>query len=275
MSYQHWKVDDLPWAAFDPAKVDSDHVKLAKAAALVEYNGHDYAAYLGNVFADDPELKAATHAWALEEVQHGEALGRWAQAADPSFDFEGAFKRFREGYQLPLEAKESVRGSRSGELLARCIVETATSSYYAALGEAAQEPVFKAICQRIATDELRHYKLFYTHLRQYLDKEALNRFERIKLALGRVQESEDDELAYAYYAANGSPDEPYDREKYGQAYLGHAYKFYRPHHVERGVGMIFKACGLKPHTPLQGVVNHVTWWLIKKKVRQTEVANAA
>ena len=31
--------------------------KIIKAAALVEYNGRDYATYLCNVFNDDPEFQ--------------------------------------------------------------------------------------------------------------------------------------------------------------------------------------------------------------------------
>ncbi len=268
MAYQHWHIDDIPWQNFVADKVAPDHLRLVKAAALVEYNGRDYAAYLGNVFAGNAEIQAAAHSWALEEVQHGATLGRWAQIADPAFEFPTAVARFRAGYHLNIHAVESVRGSRSGELLARCIVETGTSSYYTALGEATQEPVLKAICHKITADEFRHYKMFYDYLRHYLDLESLNRFERLKIGIGRARESEDDELAYAYYAANAAPDATYDRARYSREYLGRAYQFYRPHHVKRGVGMIFKACGLKPHTPMQGVVNHVVWWLIRNKTRK-------
>ena len=74
------------------------------------------------------------------------ALGRWAQLADPSWDFEAAFARFRAGYKLPLDATASVRGSQAGEMMARCIVETGTSSYYSALKDATDEPVLKQIC---------------------------------------------------------------------------------------------------------------------------------
>jgi hypothetical protein len=70
--------------------------------------------------------------------------------------------RFRAGYRLPLEARASVRGSRSAELLARCVVEVETSSLYSVIRDATQEPVLKAISHRIAGDEFRHYKLFTT-----------------------------------------------------------------------------------------------------------------
>jgi hypothetical protein len=206
---KHWTLDDIPWERFDLARVDPDILKVAKAAALVEFNADDYATYLCNVFGDDAEFQAASVVWSKEEVQHGQALGRWASLADPEFDFTAASDRFRSLYRINLEADASTRGSRAGELIARCMVETGTSSYYAALGEASDEPVLKAICQRIAADELRHYKLFYSHLKTYLEREDIGTLRRLRIAFGRIAETEDDELACAYYAANISPDQPY------------------------------------------------------------------
>ena len=127
---KHWTLDDISWDLFDPTKVDPDLLKLAKAAAMVEKNGLDYSAYLANVFPNDPGFRRVAEHWATEEVQHGDALGRWAMLADPTFDFDAAFGRFREGYRLPLDATSSVRGSHAGELVARCIVEVGTNSYY-------------------------------------------------------------------------------------------------------------------------------------------------
>ena len=152
-----WTLETISWDRFDASKVDPEILRNIKAAALVERNGGDYRIYLSRVFADDPAFVAAVDTWANEEVQHGLALGRWAQLADPSWDFEAAFARFRAGYKLPLEASESVRGSQAGEMMARCIVETGTSSYYSALKDATEEPVLKQICGHIAGDEFRHY----------------------------------------------------------------------------------------------------------------------
>jgi len=242
---KHWTLDDIPWRSFDPSKVDPDLLKLAKAAAMVEKNGLDYAAYLANVFPDDASFRRVAEHWATEEVQHGDALGRWAMLADPAFDFDSAFGRFREGYRLPLDATESVRGSRAGELVARCIVEVGTSSYYASLAEAAEEPVLKAVCRHIADDEIRHYNLFYTHLNRYLEKEGISRWDRLKVALGRMAETEDDELSYAYYAANGQG-EPYDRKQCNREYTLRAYRYYQPPMIERGIAMTLKATGFKP-----------------------------
>lgn len=249
----HWTLDDISWDRFDPGKVDPDLLKVAKAASLVERNARDYAAYLSSVFADDPEVVAATDQWANEEVQHGMALGRWAQMADPSFDFDDAFRRFADEIKLPIDAKESVRGSRTGEWVARCIVEVGTSSMYSALSQAAQEPVFKEICQKIASDEFRHYKLFYKHLKRYLERERVGFWRRLWVAWTRAAETEDDELAYAYYAANHRFDGAYDRKFYVKLYASRVYQFYRYGHVERALAMIFKAVGLRPH----GILNRL------------------
>ena len=140
---KHWTLDDIPWERFDRSRVDPEVVKIVKAAAMVEANGGDYARYLCNVFHDDPEFQEVANEWAMEEVQHGMALARWAKLADPTFDFEAAFKRFTDGFKIETWRTHSLRGSRSGELVSRCIVETCTSSYYSALKDAVEEPVLK------------------------------------------------------------------------------------------------------------------------------------
>lgn len=267
MPYKHWTLEDIPWDRFDPARVNPDHLKLAKAAAMVEYNAADYVAYLENVFADDPEFIEAARQWGIEETQHGAALGSYAQMADPSFDFAPRFAAFREGFRPDTSATASVRGSRSGELVARCMVEVGTSSYYTALGEASDEPVFKDICRRIAQDEFRHYKLFYDHLKRWLDREQLNKLRRVRVALGRITETEDDELSYAFYAANNKG-EAYDRETCNREYLRRALPYYKDPIVERGLAMVFKAVGLKPHSPLYSAASAGAKWYMHQRQRK-------
>ena len=206
--------------------------------------------------------------WALEELQHGQALGRWAALADPGFDYAASFKRFTDGYKIPLDVEKSVRGSRAGELIARCIVETGTSSYYSALKDAVDEPVLKEICRNIAADEFRHYKLFYTYLLRYLEAEKIGSFRRFVAAVSRIHESEDDELAYAYYAANHPGDTVYERKRFTRAYLSRAYGFYRRAHIERGIGMILKAIGITPNGRLNAVLTRGVSWLLRQRVQR-------
>ncbi len=267
MNSGHWKIDDLPWDRFEPGKLDPETLKVIKAASLVEYGGGKYGQYLCNIFADDPQFQQVARHWAHEEVQHGEALGRYAEGADPGFKLGAAYARFESGYSFDIEAAESVRGSRPGELIARCIVETGTSSYYTAIADATEEPLLKAICRHIAADELRHYKLFYTNLKRYLASEGLSRFERMRIVVGRLRESEDDELSYAYYAANAPADAIYRRADYAKAYMVRAYRFYRPVHMDRVVAMAFQVCGLRPRSIWHGMVARAAWWAVNRRIQ--------
>lgn len=254
----HWSPEDIPWESFDPALVDPDILKVVKAAAMVEKNAADYAAYLRNVFPDDPAFRKAAERWAGEEVQHGEVLGRWAELADPDFDFDARFAVFRDGYKIPVDSTESVRGSRSCELVARCVVEVGTSSYYSALRDVADEPVLKAICGHIADDEFRHYKLFYSYLARYQEAERPSRWSKVKVVLNRIAESDDDELAYAYYAANGTG-EAYDRQSNADAYAARAYGFYNSTVVKRGIAMSMDAAGLPSGGLSARMLSAIAW----------------
>ena len=269
-----WRLEDIPWSRFDPAKVDPELLRMVKAASLVERNGGDYAHYLCNVFADDPAFQAVARGWGEEEIQHGVALGRWAALADPDFDHAAACARFTAGFRVSLDAAQSVRGSRAGELVARCIVETGTSSYSTALAEATTEPVLQEICRKIAADEFRHYNLFYTHLKRYLAQEGLGFWGRLRIAIGRVAESEDDELAFAYHAANLA-ESSYDRRIAAREYGRRAYALVRPHHVERGIAMILKAVGLTPNGRLNLIASRIAWWRITRKAHRLARAAAA
>ena len=272
---KHWRIDDVPWDRFDPARVDPAMIGLVKAAAMVERNGTEYALYLNRVFRDDPPFQHAADNWAEEEVQHGEALGRWAMLADPQWDYRAAFERYKTGYKLPLDAESSIRGSRSGELIARCMVEIGTSSYYSALADAAAEPVLTEICRRIAADEFRHFKLFYDHLRRYLRRERIGLPRRLWIALGRINESEDDELAYAWHAANEPPALPYGHRRCIAAYMSRAAGYYRFRHVERGMGMVLKAVGLKPRGRFSDAMARLAWRLIQRRRRRLLAEAAA
>ena len=265
---KHWRIDEVDWNQFDSTKVDPDIIPVVKAAAMVERNGTDYAAYLNGVFGDDPAFREAANNWAIEEVQHGDALGKWAMLADPEWDYAAAFARYREGYRIDTNADASIRGSRTGELIARCIVETGTSSFYTAVGDATAEPILHLICRQIAADEFRHFKLFYDHMRRYLGRENLSFLHRLRIAAGRISESEDDELAFAFHCANEPPGLAYAHERCLSAYLSRAIAYYKFRHIERGMGMIFKAVGLPPRGRLSGLSARLAWQYVQRRQRR-------
>src|ERR1700679_3775026 len=148
-----WKLDDVQWSKFDASKVAPGLLAAVKAAALVEFNAQEYVDYLKRVFASSgSQFISDIEQWGVEETQHGLALSRWAELADPTFDFKTAMKRFQDGYRpahFNAEQSESVRGSRRGEMISRCVVESGTSSYYGAIRDASDKPVLKEIAGRI------------------------------------------------------------------------------------------------------------------------------
>jgi hypothetical protein len=275
-----WSLDDVAWNKFDAAKVDTRLLAAVKAASLVEYNAPDYVTYLSRVFQDGPaQTLTDLERWGQEEIQHGQVLGRWAEMADSTFSFEDAFARFRAGYRPAHFAKEdaiSVRGSRRGELIARCVVECGTSSYYSAIRDATDEPVLKEIAGRIAADEFRHYRLFLETLNAQPEAD-LPVWKKLYLAFTRVQESDDDELAYAYYCANVPSSEvtrtPYNRLHYSRAYNATAMTLYRRHHIRKLVQMVAKACGLGARSWLTNLASAALWQALRLRAANRAVGN--
>ncbi len=262
MAVKHRSLDDIEWSRFDASKVSPDLIAVIKTAAMVERNGADYGRYLDGVFRDDPAFRAAAAEWAKEEEQHGLALGRWAALADPAFNMDASFTRFTDMYKIPVDAQASVRGSLTGELCARCVVETGTSSFYSAIRDAVDEPVLKQICKNIAADEFRHYQLFYRHMERYLaaDKSA-STWERFKVAFTRFREADDDEIASAYFAGNAVPG-VYDRAASNDAYAARAFGFYQKRHVRRAGHMFAQAAGFKPDGWGAKALASVLWLVI-------------
>jgi rubrerythrin len=269
---QGWTMDDVHWHLFDPALVEPGLLAAVKAAALVEYNAPDYVTYLKRVFRESgARTLAAIEQWGQEEAQHGRALGRWAEMADPDFRLEEAFARFRKGYTpahfADAEA-ESVRGSRRGEMIARCVVESGTSSYYSAMRDAAEEPVLQEIAGRIAADEYRHYKLFYDILGEQPEPD-LSFWKKLMIAIGRVRESDDDELAFAYYCANVPPEKeaitPYRRKKYSRLSSTASMAIYHRKHIQKLVQMVVKVVGANPHGWLANLMGALLWRRMQAK----------
>jgi hypothetical protein len=90
-------------------------------------------------------------------------------------------------------------------------------------------------------------------------------FSRLRIALGRIGESEDDELAYAYYCGNQPDGAPYDHAPNIAGYMSRAMGFYRYRHMERAVGMILKAIGLPPRGRFSRLASWGAWRLMRSR----------
>lgn len=266
---EHWTLGDIPWKAFDRSKLDPELLKVVKAACMVEHHSGEYADYLCSVFKGDEQFCKDVRTWAQEEVQHGQVLRRYAELADPDFNFNNSFSRFVAGHIIDTDVDQSIRGSRCSELIARCIVEVGTSAYYSALADASEEPVLHEICKHIAADEFRHYKLFYTNMKRYQKVEHIRLWSRLRTAFGRIVEAGDDELSYAFYCASNTT-EAYDRTKFSNAYAGRVFPLYRYKHVQRALGMSMKTIGIKPQGHVGKIVTALGWRAFREYVRRVE-----
>lgn len=263
---EKWKFEDIDWSLFDPQKVNPETLRVIKAGSVVEHNGSDYGLYLKSVFKGDDFFQREIDSWSQDEVKHGEVLAHWVKMVDPTYNFKERFTAYVEGYPIDIHAQESIRGSRASELLTRCMVEIGTSSFYSAVRDGTDEPLLKQICHKIAADELRHYKLFYTHFQRYQAHERLHLFKRFKIALGRLFENEDDELAFAYYTANKET-APYNRQHYTRVYGKAVYTYYQKIHVDRGMALFCKAIGLNPQGWVHKGLSFLAFMVLSKKAK--------
>lgn len=277
---QGWTLDDIQWAKFDASRVDPRLLAAAKGAALVEFNAPDYVTYLKRVFTSDMDAIRAIEHWGTEETQHGLALARWCELADPAFNFKDAVRRFRAGYKPPHfegNSQTSVRGSRRGEMISRCVVESGTSSYYSAIRDASDEPVLKEVAGRIAADEFRHYKLFYDTMNAQSEPD-LPFWRKLMIAISRINESDDDELAYSFYCGNVSAadetSKPYVREKYVKLSSAAAMFAYRRHHIRKLTQMVAKAIGADPQGRLIRVASSLIWRMLSLRAAKAETVLA-
>lgn len=263
----YWSLDTIDWDRFDASRVQPQLLALARAACLVEYNADTYTDYLCRVFSDDPELQSKFSAWGDEEKRHGLAIARWVELADSGFDFRHSLSVFRDAYeQLPKEGTLSVRGSRARELVARCIVECGTSSFYSALRDAAEEPVFRQICDLIAQDEIRHFNLFRKALEsKYGPQEGLGLLARARVVLGRMLETSDEELSFAFRAGNfpGEPIEIQRFDEYSRDYMRRIARLYQPEHFRLGLALAMKAAGLNASRRMRTILGHAAHWFLR------------
>lgn len=187
---QHWHMEDL-----DFSSIDTDHLReredvflLVCCASFVESGAETYSRTLIEYFFDDVEISTwLREHWEVEELRHGRALEAYIRHAWPEFDWDGAYADFFAEYEKLCIADE-LEPTRGQELVARCIVEMGTTTYYQALNAVCDEPVLRDLTQRIRTDEVRHYKHFYHHFRKYRQLEGLHRGQVIAALWRRATE---------------------------------------------------------------------------------------
>ncbi|MHB1543654.1 MAG: ferritin-like domain-containing protein [Gammaproteobacteria bacterium] len=210
----------MPWDELEPARIASDETMffLLASASFVEITTDLYTQNLVEHYAGDSEVvNWLSDHWQPEELQHGVALKRYVQKVWPDFDWDRAYQGFFAEYAKLCNA-EQLEVTRTQEMVARCMVETGTSSYYTMLRDFCTEPLLKRIAHYIRNDEIGHYKYFYRYFRQYAEREHVSRWAILQALWTRIREidTEDGLIAYKHAFQVRHPDLPFDPGRYEQ-----------------------------------------------------------
>ncbi len=200
-----WHLEDIDFSSIDTARmrVRDDIFLLVCSASFVESGAETYAHNLVNYFKGDTEVgEWLSERWKVEELQHGRALKTYVQHVWPEFDWDSAYAAFFAEY-AKLCTCDELEPTRGQELVARCIVEMGTTTYYQTLNAVLDEPVLRDITWRIRTDEVQHYKHFYNYFLRYQQQENLRRPHVIATLWRRVAElrKSDADIALRHAAA--------------------------------------------------------------------------
>ncbi len=208
----HWTLD---WIDFSRIRIETVHDNddlfyLLVSASFVESGSDTYTRNLVAHFDTHPQIADwLQHQWEPEELQHGRALRTYVQTVWPDFDWEAAYAAFFAEY-APLCTVEELEDDRALELVARCVVETGTATYYQTLRDLTAEPVLTELAERIRLDEVQHYKHFYRYFRQLNAERGLSRariFGALKRRLNELRTSDADIALRHAWAFRHSPAE--------------------------------------------------------------------
>ena len=245
-----WSIEEIPYHLLDRQQVQDDSLLfyIVVSASFIEITSDLYTKNLAAFFCDDPEIvEWLETGWEPEEMQHGASLKRYVQTAWPDFDWEAAYRDFLVEYAR-LCTHERYADTRSLEMVARCVVETGTSSFYRMLTEFSTEPVLKELSAKISSDEVRHYKHFYHYFLRYQEREHQGRAAVFKTLWDRAMEIDDEDafiaFKHAFLARNPGVEfqrQDYDDYRRGVRRLG---KEHFPY--DMALKMFLKPLGLGP-----------------------------
>lgn len=218
VSSANWNLSQVPLCAIDRTRVKSRETLfyVLTAASFVEIAADLYTDNLIQFFNGDDEAVdwLSTH-WKNEEVRHGQVLRAYVRHVWPEFDWDLAYNSFFQDYsrQCTIEEFEPTRGL---EMVARCVVETGTSTFYQALAKLADEPVLEGIAMRIRAEEVNHYKYFYRFFRKYRQLESPSRWHIATALRRRVFEARQDDAECALWHTYiiRHPDSTHDKAQF-------------------------------------------------------------
>jgi hypothetical protein len=243
-----WRLEEIDLSAVDVQRVRGDETLffMLATSSFVEIASGLYTRNLSEYYGGDAAMLSWLNGnWEQEEIQHGRALRAYVQAAWPEFDWEAANGAFYADYsaRCTLEEFEPTRGL---ELAARCVVETATATFYRMVHDYTDEPVLRTIAGHIKSDEVRHYSYFWRFFEQYRRREKLGRAKVLRAIVRRVAEVSNDDglIAYRHAFAVRYPQRRFERRHYDDFSVALRSILRRHYPVDMGLKMLLKPLDL-------------------------------
>jgi hypothetical protein len=208
-----WNYEEIDFASIDREAIRNDQLMfyMLASASLVEIMAELYADNLIEKFRGNTEVvNWLEKYWQREEVQHGYALKAYVEHVWPEFDWQAANSRFRAEYSA-LCTEEQLESSPALELIARCVVETGTTTMYHAVHDYVQEPILRQLFTNMKTDEANHYAHFRQYFESYCKSQRHSAWSVMRTISRRMTgiKSEDSYIAFKHVFSIRNPDTPF------------------------------------------------------------------
>lgn len=231
--HQHWQLEDINFDLVDVALVRDDEILfyMLASASFVEILSELYSTNLIAHFRGNADAVSwLQEYWQQEEVQHGRALKAYLWTVWPEFNWDMANEGFRAEYSALCTAQH-LEPSCALEMVARCVVETGTTTLYSALHDYVKEPVLLSLLANIKADETNHYLHFRRYFEVYNDSEHHGAWAVIAATWRRIRviRAEDTYTAFKHAYAGRHPDKQFrddEWSRYSKMIRRHARRHY-------------------------------------------------
>jgi hypothetical protein len=159
-----WDMDkDIPWAAFDPAKLSDEQAQTIKMNAITEWSALPATEMFLRDNKDDSDFSAFMSIWFFEEQKHSLVLMEYLKRYRPELaPTEKELHEVRFEFE-PAPALETLMLHFCGEIR--------LNHWYRRAAEWHTEPVIKHIYTTLSQDEARHGGAYLRYM-----KRAINNF---------------------------------------------------------------------------------------------------
>jgi hypothetical protein len=213
----HWTMRDIDWHRINREQVRNNLTTyyVVTGASFVETAADLYTANLVKHFPDPKAQHWLLNYWQPEELQHGLALRTYVETVWPELDWVRHYNNFFAEYSR-LCTLEELESSRALEMVARCVVEAGTSTFYTALQNITNEPVLKTLTGLIRQDEVSHYNHFRRFFEKYQKQERIGRIGVMRALYKRLTEveSEDAYIGLKHAWLMRHPEIPFDDKQF-------------------------------------------------------------